>query len=247
MDLAATNDDWETLGREDPFWAVYVAPGRRDGGWDVRAFLETGRVEVERVLARARRLVPAAGRDHALDFGCGVGRLSLPLSTHFAHVTGVDASPTMLARAREIAGDRCTFVLNRAPDLAQFDDASVDLAYSSLVLQHLPRDNALLYVRELVRVTRPTGCVVVQVASRPDWSAKGVAFRFAPPGLTGWAQRHLLHYPAPMLMTALPDRAVRKAVHAAGGTVLAVESDPSYGGHWHYTRYYLAPSRSQPC
>jgi hypothetical protein len=87
---------------------------------------------------------------------------------------------------------------------------------------------------------------VVQVASRPDWSVKGVAFRFAPPGLTGWAQRRLLHYPAPMRMTALSDRAVRTAVNAAGGTVLAVEFDPSYGGHWHYVRYYVAPSGSQP-
>jgi SAM-dependent methyltransferase len=246
MDLAATNDDWETLGREDPLWAVYVAPGRRDGGWDMRAFLDTGRTEVERVLSRVRELVPVAGREHALDFGCGVGRLSLPLSTHFAHVTGVDSSPSMLARAREIAGHRCEFALNRAPDLARFGDASVDLAYSSLVLQHLPRKNALLYLRELLRITRPTGCVVVQVASRPDWSVKGVAFRFAPPGLTGWAQRRLLHYPAPMRMTALSDRAVRTAVNAAGGTVLAVESDPSYGGHWQYARYYVAPSSPQP-
>ena len=186
-----------------------------------------------------QELAPAAGRDWALDFGCGVGRLSLALSTHFARVTGVDASPSMLARAREIAGDRCEFVLNRAVDLAPFGDASVDLAYSSLVLQHLPRDQALLYVRELLRVTRSGGCVVIQVASRPDWSAKGMAFRFAPTRLIGWAQRRLLHYPAPMLMTALPDPVVRAAVGAAGGSVLAVEPDPSYGGHWHYTRYYL--------
>ncbi len=246
MELGGTDEDWETLGREDPLWAVYVAPGTRDGGWNLEDFLSTGRSEVDRVLSRVQELAPAAGREWALDFGCGVGRLSLALSTHFARVTGVDASPSMLARAREIAGHRCEFVLNRAADLAQFGDASVDLAYSSLVLQHLPRDQALLYVRELLRVTRSGGCVVIQVASRPDWSAKGMTFRFAPTRLIGWAQRRLLHYPAPMLMTALPDPVVRAAVGAAGGSVLAVEADPSNGGHWHYTRYYLGPPRNQP-
>jgi hypothetical protein len=67
-----------------------------------------------------------------------------------------------------------------------------------------------------------------------------------PTRLIGWAQRRLLHYPAPMLMTALPDPVVRAAVGAAGGSVLAVEPDPSYGGHWRYTRCYLGPPRLQP-
>jgi hypothetical protein len=49
-----------------------------------------------------------------------------------------------------------------------------------------------------------------------------------------------------MLMTALPDPVVRAAVGAAGGSVLAVEPDPSYGGHWRYTRCYLGPPRLQP-
>jgi SAM-dependent methyltransferase len=245
MELRSTTDDWETLGRADPLWAVYVAPGMRDGGWNLAAFMATGRTEVDRVLARVGDLVPGAGRRHALDFGCGVGRLSAALADHFDHVTGVDVSRAMLKKARELAGTRCSFVLNQGPDLAGFRGDSIDVAYSSLVLQHLPRANGLRYLRELLRVTRPSGCVVVQVASKPDWSFKGMVFRFAPQGLISFGQRRLLGYPAPMRMTALPDGLVRSAVASTGGSVVGTEEDRSYAGHWHYMRYYLSPNGRQ--
>lgn len=237
-----TDKNWETLARTDPLWAIYVKPGTRGGGWDLDAFLATGRAEVDQVLGRLDELSPRTGRAEALDFGCGIGRLSLALADHFRHVTGVDAAPTMIDQARELAGDRCSFVLNRTSDLSGFDDDSVDVAYSSLVLQHLPRGRALAYLRELMRVTRPDGCVIAQVASSPDWSPKGIAFRFAPPALISWGQRTLLGYPAPMLMTALPDRVIRRAVTSADGTVLAAEEDSSYGGHWRHVRYFIRPS-----
>ncbi len=237
----STDDDWETLGRVDPLWAVYVAPGTEKGGWDINAFLATGQAEVDRVLARLDTYMPSVPRGRVLDFGCGVGRLSRALAAHFGEVIGVDVSSAMLERAREIAGERCAFVLNRFADLASFGSDTMDVSYSSLVLQHLPRERALGYLRELIRVTRPGGCVVVQVASRPDWSLKGMIFRFAPAGLIGWGQRRLLGYPAPMLMTALSDRTVRRTVARAGATVVAAEEDASYGGHWTYVRYFIRP------
>ena len=238
----STDRDWEILGRTDPLWAVYVTPGAKRGGWDLEEFLATGRDEIDRTLDRLQSLEPAVPRGRALDFGCGVGRLSRALAHHFDEVVGVDAAPAMLARARQLAGDRCRFVLNQATDLAVIDSDSVDVAYSSLVLQHLPRDLALAYLTELIRVTRPDGCVIAQVASRPDWSIKGIVFRIAPRWLISWAQRRLLDYPAPMLMTSLPDRKVRSAVASVGATVLAAEEDTSYGGHWRCVRYFIKPA-----
>lgn len=238
----STDDDWETLGRVDPLWAVYVAPGTERGGWDIDAFLATGRAEVDRVITRLDAVAPSVPRGRVLDFGCGVGRLSLALAAHFDEVVGVDVSPAMLEGAREIAGERCTFVLDQSDDLTSVGSNTMDVSYSSLVLQHLPRDRALGYLRELIRVTRPGGCIIAQVASRPDWSLKGMVFRFAPTRLIGWGQRHLLGYPAPMLMTALPDRAIRHTVTKAGATILAAEEDLSYGGHWTYMRYFIRPN-----
>ena len=62
----------------------------------------------------------------ALDFGCGVGRLTQPLADHFEEVRGVDVSPVMLEQARQFNrhGDRCQYVWNDAADLRMFADRS---------------------------------------------------------------------------------------------------------------------------
>ena len=42
---------------------------------------------------------PDFERRAALDYGCGVGRLTLPLAERCEHVYGVDVSPSMLREA----------------------------------------------------------------------------------------------------------------------------------------------------
>jgi ubiquinone/menaquinone biosynthesis C-methylase UbiE len=241
-DLRRVRAHWETHGEQDPLWAVYVAPGTRGGRWDVDAFFATGRAEVERVFAALPVAGRPRGRQVALDFGCGVGRLTRALGAHFDEVIGVDVSAPMLARAREFAQDdpRMSFVLNPRDDLSFVADGAVDLVYSSLVLQHMSRPLASRYLAEFVRVLAADGAAVVQVASRPTVSAKGWAFRLLPAGVLGAAQRRLLGYPAPMRMQAMPDRWFRRAIEHAGGQVLAVSADTTYGGHWTYTRYIFA-------
>jgi SAM-dependent methyltransferase len=234
--------DWTRLGAEDPLWAVYVAPGTKGGKWDVDEFFALGRREVDTALARLEPFGLRPGRARALDFGCGVGRLSQALAGHFDAVTGVDIAPSMLAKARELdrSDGRCTFVLNERSDLALVEDASVDLVYSSLVLQHMPRELAAGYLREFVRVLAPGGVAVFQVASRPTRSIKGAVFRWAPWPLLRWAQKNVLRYPAPMRMSAISPSDVRSAIEGTGARLVAAVDDDTYGGHWHYTRYYVA-------
>lgn len=238
MELEDVRRNWTKLGAEDPLWAVYVAPGTQNGRWDVEQFRETGRTEVGRSLDRLAELGIAVGDGTALDFGCGVGRLSGPLAERFSRVVAVDVAPSMLERAREmdISGGRIDWVLNEAPDLSFQPEDSIDLVYTSLVLQHLPRELALSYVREFVRVLRPGGVAVMQVASRTTPSVKGWAFRHLPPALLGWAQKTLLRYPAPMLMTALTRADIEAVVRPMGAAVVDVQEDPTYGGHWVYER-----------
>lgn len=240
MDLDRTRRDWTRLGEEDPLWAVLVRPEGRHGAWDAEEFLATGRDEVDGVLHRlgALGLLPARGR--ALDFGCGAGRLTQALRRHFDTVTGIDFSAPMLARARslDLAGT-CEFVLNDATDLAWWDDATFDLAYSSLALQHIPTAHAKRYLAELVRVVRPGGAVAVQVATRPDGSLKGRLARVLPHWAMRFAQRWVLRYPAPMDMYPLSGRDVEAAV-AGRGRVVEAHEEPMYGGHWVFTRYLIS-------
>lgn len=232
---------WDRLGADDPLWAVYVAPGTRGGRWDVEAFLRTGRVEVDAVLADLAADGLTHGTGSVLDFGCGVGRLSNALARHFDRVIAIDVAPSMLERARELdrSGGRIDFRHNPHPDLRDVPDAEVDVAYSSLVLQHLPRAAAQRYLSELVRVTRPGGLVVVQTATRPRATPKGAAAILLPQRATAWAQRRLLGYPAPMLMTPLGRRRVQAAVGSTRARLVRTTRDDSYGGHWVYERFVL--------
>jgi SAM-dependent methyltransferase len=242
VSLDQLQDDWTRLGKEDPLWAVYVAPGTKGGKWDVDAFFALGREEVDGVFAEFRRLGLTPGRRRALDFGCGVGRLSQALAEHVDEVVGVDISPPMLEKARELdrSGGRCRFVLNEATDLAVVPSGSVDVVYSSLVLQHMPPELARGYLREFARILAPGGVAAFQVASRPTMSLKGLVFRLAPWPLLRWAQQRLLGYPAPMRMSRMTSADVRGELEGTGARLVAAVDDDSYGGHWHYTRYFVA-------
>jgi SAM-dependent methyltransferase len=237
MDLDRTRADWTTLGAEDQLWAVLVNPQARHEGWQGEEFLETGRTEVDDVLARVRALGVTLGTGAAVDFGWGAGRLSQALRSHFDRVVGIDFSSPMLERARVLDPDgTCEFVMNDGPDLQSLATASFDLAYSSLVFQHIPTRRAAVYLSELVRVVRPGGVVVVQVATRPDSSAKGRLAAVMPRPLMRFVQRRVLGYPAPMDMYPMPRSTVEAAV-GERGRVLAAWDEPMYGGHWRYTRY----------
>jgi ubiquinone/menaquinone biosynthesis C-methylase UbiE len=239
VDLGDVQRDWTRLGEEDPLWAVLIKPGTKGGRWDVDEFLSTGRDEVDGALKHLTELGAMPARlDRVLDFGSGAGRLSQALAQHAAHVTGVDISPPMIETAQRIdRTDNCEFVLNQAPDLNVFADDTFDLVYSSLVLQHMPEAAATGFLREMCRVLRPGGALIVQVAATPTRSFKGLAFKYAPKPLLRWAQTRLLGYPAPMRMQAVTDV---QFAHTIGSSLALLDtvSDDSYGGHWVYHRHY---------
>lgn len=241
MSFEDVRRDWTRLGERDPLWAVYVAPGTRGGRWDVERFLALGRADV----AAARDWLTALGRPaawaRALDFGCGAGRLSQALAEHADAVVGVDVSAPMLDTARSLdrSDGRCEFVLNDAPDLRRFPDDSFDLVYTALVLQHLPRPVIEGYLAEFARVLAPGGTAVLHCSTSPLWTVKGAIWRLAPSRLIGWGQRVFLRYPAPMRMTAMPERRVEEIIRAAGGRVLDRRSEDDRSTHWRLTRYVV--------
>jgi SAM-dependent methyltransferase len=163
------SEDWDELAEEDALWAILAEPGRDERRWELDAFLATGEQEVAAVLATAERLGHPSRHERALDFGCGVGRLTRALASRFDECVGVDVSPEMVRRARELNVDtpNCSFVVNVEPHLRQFPDASFDFVYSSKVLQHMPSSElACEYVREFLRIVRDDGLVVFQLWTR---------------------------------------------------------------------------------
>jgi SAM-dependent methyltransferase len=161
------DDFWESAAQQDPLWAILSDPAMRGRQWKLREFFESGRREISLLEYQLRQLGHFPPPNDALDFGCGVGRLSQALAERFARVQGVDVSPTMVRLAERLNRfpGVVRYVLNDAPDLPTIADASIDLVYSDIVLQHLEPERAAVYIAEFIRVLRPGGTAVFQLPS----------------------------------------------------------------------------------
>ena len=158
--------EWDQLARGDALWEVLSDPARSGGRWQLNEFFASGELEVASALEQARRFRRPEWHVRALDFGCGVGRLTRALSARFSECVGVDVSAQMVGQARKLNADRpnLEFVVNVAPDLAAFESDRFDLVYSSKVLQHMPSGaQACAYVGEFLRLLGPGGIAVFQL------------------------------------------------------------------------------------
>ena len=81
-DLQAHQQVWDQAGKDDPLWSVLSVPGMQ-GRWKADEFFETGVREIAEVMRYLERQGIAVEKGRALDFGCGVGRLSQALASHF--------------------------------------------------------------------------------------------------------------------------------------------------------------------
>ncbi len=114
---------------------------------------------------RLVRLAELAPGQAVLDIGCGTGTLAIAARRRVGPsgaVHGIDASPGMIARAREKArkaGVDVTFTLGIAEHLP-FEDGRFDVVLSTLMLHHLPRAARRQCLGEVRRVLRPGGRVL---------------------------------------------------------------------------------------
>jgi SAM-dependent methyltransferase len=209
MELRELQSNWNEFGRLDPLWAILTFDDKRGGRWDEDEFFTSGRVQIAADLEYVRGFGLPRRWAAALDFGCGVGRLTQALADHFDTAVGVDIAPAMVAgaRSRNRHGDRCRYVVNCRDDLAVVPSGSIDFLYSYIVLQHIRPDYILSYVREFVRVLAPGGCALFHV---PDAvPADAAASRNQPPALPPRAFR-----------AAIAPRTKRLTAEAGKGFVL---------------------------
>lgn len=194
MDLQELQKNWNEFGRRDPLWAILTYPERRGGRWDLESFFRSGRDEIAETIAQAEKLQVPGRRGTALDFGCGVGRLTQALCDWFERASGVDIAPSMIELARQYNrhGSTCEYFVNPHDDLRIFPGDSFDLIYTNRVLQHMRPRYSIAYIREFMRILRPGGLAVFQIPDGRRATAEGAgplpdsAFRAA---LTGYPAR----------------------------------------------------------
>jgi len=230
MEMSQQRRAWDEISRLDPLWAVLSDPDKRHGRWDVEEFLATGRSEIDDVLQNASRWDLPGRLDRALDFGCGVGRLTRALAAHFQTAVGVDISEEMVSRARTLHAEEgnCTFRVLDVHGLTAFPDRSFDFVYSRIVLQHIP-DRAVVkaHLRDFVRLLDDRGLLVFQLpASIPLRRRLQIRPKlYAMLRLLGISegplyQRLGLH---PIRMGAVPEAEVLRSITSAGARVIAID------------------------
>jgi SAM-dependent methyltransferase len=163
---------WDAHAARDPLWAVLSDAGKEGRRWDVGRFLQTGLNELALVFYDLESHGIQVRPGTALDFGCGVGRLTQGLARRFDRVIGVDVSSRMVDTAASLnqVPDRVSFVWNPQPDLRVFGEATFDFVYTNLVLQHIEPSLTRVYLGEFLRVLKPAGVLVFQLPSheRPE-------------------------------------------------------------------------------
>ena len=216
--LSSLKDDWESLAERDALHAILTDATKAGGQWNITEFMATGSTEIEMLMRHlaGRGYVP--NRDGtALDFGCGVGRLTQALGRYFGSCVGVDISQAMIQRAQSLNElPHCQYVTTSDIPLP-FPAAAFSFVYSNIVLQHIPQRFAKEYLHEFVRILAPGGLLVF-----------GVQDSFAMPDLLSLLTRtrHILRLRSrieatlrlgsgDMQMHCLPERVVRQALGSA--------------------------------
>jgi SAM-dependent methyltransferase len=232
-------------------WAVLSLPEKKGNRWSCEEFFATGVADVAGIMRWIDQIGVPRPRGRALDFGCGIGRLTQALADHFDEVWGVDIAPSMIDGARRLdrSGGRCRYVVNGTADLASFEDASFGFILSLIVLQHLDPDYIRRYLHEFIRLLAPTGLLVFQLPAerapnpivKPRRPWRRVLRTIVPAAARRW---YRTLRPPPIFeagtgaaMNAIDRVEVEDVVRRAGGRVRAVVPDDAAGQNWSSLRY----------
>lgn len=220
--------DWDELARREPYFAVLTDRRFLRAELDEetrRQFFETGQADMEHMFAAIREQTGRAFEPAtALDFGCGVGRVTLALSERVPSVTGCDISPEMIAIAQQNAAAAGRANVLFETDLDALPDRTFDLICSLIVFQHIPPGEGMITLTKLMRLLAPGGVAAIHFTlRRPGTPLRRLARRLrgAFPLLHRAAlrlERDDLRLPY-MQMNEYDEREIRRRVENAGGFV----------------------------
>ena len=167
-----TDGEWRRIGRDEPFYGVLTHPDFRSENLDeaaVEKFWASGERRVESIFSQVEAWFGAPFQpESALDFGCGVGRILVPLAARCRHACGIDVSPDMLEVAQKRASEKGldNLTLTCAGDASGQASGAHDFVHSFIVLQHIWPRRGYRIVDQLLNTLRPGGMGVLHLTYR---------------------------------------------------------------------------------
>ncbi len=239
---------WEFLAQLDPLRAICVKSPENNKPWDLSDFLATGEKEIQTVLQYVNSIgLSLDPKGTALDFGCGVGRLTQAMSRYFDRCYGVDISPTMIKLANEINKykTRCLYYLNCTNSLPFFEENYFCFIYSSIVLQHIHPKYSKEYLKEFMRILSPRGMLIFQTCDRINSKIERI---FSKLELRRKIQKFLVYSRITkqnqkyvMRMYSLSENIVRQVIESMGGNIIDIRytnsTDLDFNGNIMYFTY----------
>ena len=164
-----SDDSWRHYGKNDPYYGVFSADefrGQKLNETTLKEFFDSGETQIEEILQSVRQHVNGQmAMDAALDFGCGVGRIVLPLAKRFGRATGIDISSDYRAEAQRNCDQRGRGNVSFAENLSSLLAAGqgFDFIHSSIVFNHIPWIRSAKIITEMFQLLRPGGVIAIQV------------------------------------------------------------------------------------
>lgn len=248
MNIKELQRNWNTFGKQDPLWAIITRADKKGKKWDLDEFFKTGDRKIHQLFDMLKEQKIQVNKGSALDFGCGVGRLTLALASHFQQVSGVDIAESMIELANRYNKypERCKYFVNTKDDLSLFGERSFDFIYTIIVLQHMRQEYAKSYIAEFVRLLKPAGVAVFQMPAKytgPPHHAlqpsigQRISYRFKQmlKPWVGWMMPERAH----MEMYGIEREEMLSYLKQLGVTVADVRKDDSPGPMWESYQYTI--------
>jgi SAM-dependent methyltransferase len=174
-----TDMDWGQIGEQEPYFGVltherFLKTNMTDD--DKAEFFQSGSVDIEQYVQTLRTLFGEFSPKSALDFGCGVGRLTRALADATGDAIGVDVSEGMLREARQHSRPGLEFSSALPMKMKAFD-----WLVSIIVFQHIAPDRGYSILRDLLDRLAPRGCVTLHFTFfRDERFSETAGVRLAP-------------------------------------------------------------------
>jgi len=251
MSIKSTKSTWERWAAVDPVYGIINLRGKSlFVDKDQAEFFSTGRSDVEKVVEDLSDCQLMLRGQTAVDFGCGIGRITQNLSRYFGQVIGVDISSMMIEIARRLNNNpNVTYLGTESTSLGFLKSGSVDFIFCLYVLQHNDLEDVWRLLEQFYRILKPGGLAYFQIPDSRKYAGfvnlirSKTRFRtrlfglFEILGLANHFIYRRLGLSPPLKMTCISKDQITQRLEQFGGKVVSVLERRDAGNEFLSYRY----------